>query len=130
MHADDRLIEVLLYEDGTVGLIYELDTAPEPGGSAKRLSTGEALALTHSLLQLAGWLAEQVTGFTGRWLTGVLVDHLDGVTARESSAVVPYSRREYTNSATVGTEELLTHPELVADRLLAQLIRALGPVRA
>jgi hypothetical protein len=90
------------------------------------------LGLTHSVVTLAGRLADEHTGFQGQWQLGIRMDRLRGAVPLDllqdllSLAGNPYSREEYEKVTSASTEEMLNAPHTLAERLVAPLLRGLG----
>jgi hypothetical protein len=133
--SESSLVEVVLREDGSVALTCGRGT------DAFRSSTGYEpervvlpvliLGLTHSLLNMAGRLAEHVSGYQGQWAVGVLLDNLKGVGPYDGRATwgdlgVAYSQSEYERLTTTTTTELIEDSAAVVERLLGRLLRGLG----
>jgi hypothetical protein len=90
------------------------------------------LGLTHSVVALAGRLADEHAGYQGQWRLGIRMDRLRGAVPLDllqgllGRAGNPYSREEYEKITSASTEELLNAPHAVTERLVAPLLRGLG----
>ena len=89
------------------------------------------LGLTHSVAALAGRFADHA-GYQGQWQLGIRLDrlraavpldHLQDPLHRPGN---PYTRNEFVRATSASTEELVTGPNAVAERLVAPLLRGLG----
>jgi hypothetical protein len=89
------------------------------------------LGLTHSALAMSARLANDFSGYQGRWGVGVLLDGLKGVVPYDGGSMwqdmqATYSRPEYERQTTTTTEEMMLDAPAVVQRLLGKLIRGLG----
>ena len=90
------------------------------------------LGLAHSVVALAGRLADEYIGYQGQWRLGIRMDRLRGAVPLDllqdplGRAGNPYSREEYEKVTSASTEELLNAPHAVTERLAAPLLRGLG----
>ena len=87
------------------------------------------LGLTHSVIALAGRLADEYASYQGQWQLGIRMDRLRGAVPLDLLQGGPgnsYSRREYEKVTSASTEELLSAPHAVTERLVAPLLRGLG----
>ncbi|MFG1849572.1 AlbA family DNA-binding domain-containing protein [Micromonospora carbonacea] len=133
--SEHSLVELVLREDGGVALTCGRGTdtwSSHAGADPERiLIPVVVLGLTHSVLTMAGRLAQQFSGYQGQWSVGVLLDNLKGVGPYDGRLTwgdmgSPYSRAEYEQLATTDTEELIENCAAVVERLLGKLMRSLG----
>ena len=133
--SEPSLVELVLREDGGLALTCGRGTdthAPYPGADPERLLFPTLLlGLTHSVLSMAGRLAQQFSGYQGQWAVGVLLDNLKGVIPYDGRLTwgdmgYPYSRQEYEQLTTTDTGELIEDAAAVVERLLGKLMRGLG----
>lgn len=136
-HISERdLVELVLREDGGVALTCGRGTVTLPhheaaAGSERILFPVLVLGLTHSVLSLAGHLAQHISGYQGQWAAGILLDDLKGVGPYDGRVIWgdmgnPYSRSEYEQLTTTDTGELVENTAAVVERLLGRLMRGLG----
>ncbi|MEU4532124.1 hypothetical protein AB0F49_28230 [Micromonospora ureilytica] len=132
---EPSLVEMVLREDGSIALTCGRGTDTV---SSRMTEESEAvvfpvlvLGMTHSLMMMAGHLAERAGGYQGQWAVGVLLDNLKNVGPFDGRATwgdmgVPYSRNEYEQLTTTTTLELAEETSAVVERLLGRLMRGLG----
>jgi len=89
------------------------------------------LGLTCGTAQLAGLLADEVSGYQGSWQVGVLIDRLRGVVPHEAvqhhgDIGQAFNRDEYSRATITTTDELVNGPAAVAERATKPLLVALG----
>lgn len=136
---EQGLLELVIREDGGLRLIcgrgtdaFPREGSPSAGRPPMAVIVMLVLGLTHSVIALAGRLADEYAGYQGQWQLGIRMDRLRGAVpldllqdplARPGN---PYSRGEYEKVTSASTEELLNAPHAVAERLVAPLLRGLG----
>lgn len=132
---EPSLLEVVLREDGSVALTCGRGTDTL---TSRMTEESEAvvfpvlvLGLAHSVMMMAGRMAQHAGGYQGQWAVGVLLDNLKNVSPFDGRATwgdmgVPYSRAEYEQLTTTTTMELTEQTSAVVERLLGRLLRGLG----
>jgi Putative DNA-binding domain len=144
-HAEDgpgreqSLLELVIREDGGLRLTCGRGTdtfpragLPPSGRPPMAVIAMLVLGLTHSVIALAGRLADEYVGYQGQWRLGIRMDRLRGAVPLDllqnplSRTGNPYSRGEYEKVTSASTEELLSARHAVIERLVAPLLRELG----
>ena len=92
---------------------------------------GIAQGLTRSFVAFAGALSEEHAAYQGQWQLALRIDKMNGAYSADAlqsftASLTPYSRNFYERTTTATTEELVTAPADVADRLVNALLRSLG----
>ncbi|MEH1124834.1 AlbA family DNA-binding domain-containing protein [Micromonospora sp. CPCC 206061] len=133
---ESGMIDLLVKEDAGVSLICGRGTdVVKPDAMADPASVLQAvvvLGLTHSVLTLAGRLADHYAAYQGQWIVGVRLDRLKDVVPYEHVLSLggdfgnPYSRDEYERVTTTTTAELVDQAPAVVERLFGPLLRGLG----
>jgi hypothetical protein len=136
---EQSLLELVIREDGGLRLICGRGTEtfpprgfPRPDRPPMAVIAMLVLGLTHSVVALAGLLADEYAGYQGQWRLGIRMDRLRGAVPLDLLQDLrgwpgnPYSREEYEKVTSASTEELLNAPHAVAERLVAPLLRGLG----
>ncbi len=136
---EQSLLELVIREDGGLRLICGRGTdtfprggSPNPGPQTSAVIAMLVLGLTHSVVALAGRLADEYIGYQGQWRLGIRMNRLRGAVPLDllqdplGRAGNPYSRGEYEKVTSASTEELLNAPHAVTERLAAPLLRGLG----
>ena len=136
---EQSLLELVIREDGGLRLICGRGTDtfsrggfPRPDRPPMAVIAVLVLGLTHSVVALAGRLADEYAGYQGQWRLGIRMDRLRGAVPLDLLQDLlgrpgnPYSREEYEKVTSASTEELLNAPHAVAERLVAPLLRGLG----
>jgi hypothetical protein len=132
---ESSLLEVVLREDGSVALTCgrgtDMLTSRMTEESEAVVFPVLILGLTHSLMMMAGRLAELTSGYQGEWAVGVLLDNLKNVGPYDGRVTwgdmgVAYSRVEYEQLTTTTSMELVEETSAVVERLLGRLMRGLG----
>lgn len=135
------MVELVVREDGGVRLTCGRGTDAarvgynDPDQTQRVIFATIVLGLTYSAVAFAGLLADEHVAYQGQWRLGVRMDRLLGVVPadRLSGGGFPfnqpgnaYSRDEYERVTTAYTEDLVTDPHAVTERLVAPLLRGLG----
>ena len=135
------VLELVVREDGAVSLICGRGTDVEFGPRRylpdeepqKLVYPSVILGLTHSVLALAGRLADRYAGYQGEWRIGVRLTGLTDAIAYDLTQGMhldvrnaAYGRERYQRATTATTEDLVTEPHRVVQRLLAPLLRGLS----
>ena len=133
------LLELVIREDGGLRLICGRGTDtfprggfPPPGQPPMAVIATLVLGLTYSVAALAGRLAVEYAGYQGQWRLGIRMDRLRSAVPLDllqdplGRLGNPYSRGEYEKVTSASTEELLSAPHAVVERLVAPLLRGLG----
>lgn len=136
---EQSLLELVIREDGGLRLIcgrgtdtFPREGFPRPGRPPMAVIALLVLGLTHSVVALAGRLADEYVGYQGQWRLGIRMDRLRGAVPLDFLQDLlnrpgnPYSREEYEKVTSASTEEMLNAPHAVAERLVAPLLRGLG----
>ena len=135
---EQSLLELVIREDGGLRLICGrgTDTFPRGGFPAgdRRMAVIAmlVLGLTHSVIAAAGRLADEYASYQGQWQLGIRMDRLRGAVPLDllqdplGGPGNPYSRGQYEKVTSASTEELLSAPHAVTERLVAPLLRGLG----
>lgn len=140
------LLEVYVREDGTVSVLCGTGTAPARSPWRRLGQTGEpptrrvvlpdlVIGLTHSVLALAGDLADKHAEYQGRWRIGLRLDRLRGAFAYDhvwqgdDDVIYPYDQDIYERTVSCSTQELLS-PTAVTEQLVGPLLRGLAIDRA
>jgi hypothetical protein len=129
---EERLLELQLGEDGSLELFcgrasYIQGTGAEgPAVVFERLIVG----VCRQFLAIAVAVSD-ASKYLGSWDFGVAITGLGGGVSSEiarnfASTATPYAADDYRGSSRSSLEELRSRPSVVADRLVGQLVRALG----
>jgi hypothetical protein len=134
---EQRLLELVIREDGGLRLTcgrgtetFTRDGSPQPRVAVIVMLV---LGLTHSVVALAGRLADEYMSYQGQWRLGIRMDRLRRAVPLDllqgdfrSRLGNPYSRYDYEKDTSASTEELVNGPHAVVERLTAPLLRGLG----
>jgi hypothetical protein len=135
---EQRLLELVVREDGGIRLTCGRGTEPSPGGwpvSGKptmAMLVIRVLGLAYAVAALAGRLGDQYAAYQGQWRIGLRIDRLRGVVPVDRVAGGsfgpgnPYTDEEYERITSASTDELIDAPQLVVEHLVAPLLRGLG----
>jgi hypothetical protein len=136
---ESDLLELLIREDGGIRLTCGRGT---DAFSRQDLPVGKppmavipilVLELAYTVAALAGRLADQYGAYQGQWRLGLRMDRLRDAVPLDrlqyqarGPAGNRYTRDEYEHVTSSSTEQLVSAPEVVAERLVTRLLRALG----
>jgi hypothetical protein len=137
---EQALLELVIREDCGIRLTCGrgTDDFPRPGFSPSDRPTMAVIAmlvlgLTHSVVALAGRLADEYGAYQGQWRLGIRMDRLRGAVPLDLLQGHPLhrpgnpdSRDEYERVTWGSTGELVDTPHAVAERLVAPLLRGVG----
>ncbi|MBM7774376.1 hypothetical protein JOD54_004580 [Actinokineospora baliensis] len=136
--GENSAIDLLVREDGglrltcgrgtdVLGSQFHTDEAPSPVVFPAML-----VGLTRSFVGLTGELADRHAAYQGQWHLAIHMNRLRGVRPWNDlhSGLGypghPYTRDQYERVTAATTDQLVTTPAAVADKLIAPLLRALG----
>lgn len=141
---EDSLLMLFVHDDGGIGLlcgrgVTQARARWRPLGSTDEPPTYRVvipalvLGLTYGALALAGDLADRFTGYRGPWHVGLRLDGLrqalayDHVEQGDEDTIHPYSDSEdtYERTTPCTTDQLLTQPAAITERLVGPLLRGL-----
>jgi hypothetical protein len=136
---EQSLLELVIREDGGVRLIcgrgtdiFSREMFPPTNRPPTAVIAMLVLGLTHSVAALAGRLSDAHDAYQGQWHLGIRMDRLRAAVPLDHLQDVlhqpgnRYPRDEYERATSASTEELVTAPHAVAERLVAPLLRGLG----
>jgi Schlafen, AlbA_2 len=139
IRSEVTLVELVIREDGGIRLTCGRGTDRLPGQPWEPPEQPPAfiipilvLGLAHSVAALAGRLGDAYAAYQGQWSFGIRMDRLNGAVPADyrqafpHSPGNPYSRPVYEKITSATTEELINAPNVVAERLVAPLLRGLG----
>ncbi|WP_280491970.1 AlbA family DNA-binding domain-containing protein [Nocardia asiatica] len=135
---DHVRLTALITDDGSWlissgGATRPLEDNPSTPGPTI-LYTRHLLELAHVVCVAIGALSRTTAPYSGEWIIGVHIDHLEGIEPFENhspraslaGSFSAYRNSTYRQIVTTTTQELAETPQMVVEQLFARLLRAIG----
>ncbi|MFG1774777.1 helix-turn-helix domain-containing protein [Nocardia salmonicida] len=137
---DHYRLTALITDDGSWLISSGGATRPLDDNSS---TPGSTILYTHHILELAhvvcvaiGALSQTTAPYSGEWMIGVHIDHLEGIEPIENHSLraslagsfSAYRHQTYRQIVTTTTRELTETPQAVVEQLFTRLLRAIGMV--